>query len=73
MNAPLAVTVSASPPLFLSVTEEPLAKPLSVPPTLKLAVEHTTLTFDTSALTPVPDPLDATQICPVGCVPIVTA
>ena len=63
MNAPLAVTVRASPPLFLSVTEEPLAKPPTVPPTLNVVVEHTILTFDTSALRPVPEPLEAVQIC----------
>ena len=72
MNAPLAVTISGSPPLFWSVTTELLAKPLTVPPTPNVAVEHTTLTFDTSAVTPAPDPLDAVQIWPVGCVLTVT-
>ena len=72
VNAPFALRVSASPPLFRSVTESPVARPETVPPTVYVFVEQVMLTFVTLADAMVPEPLPTTQVCPVGCVPIVT-
>jgi len=73
VKLPSAATISGSLALLFSVTCWPAVKPVTVPPTVKVFVEQVTATSEISATTPEPAALDTVQVCPVGCVPTVTA
>ena len=68
------MTVTESPPLSSSVTDVPLARPDTFPPTvyvvLTAQVTETLVMFDEAI---VPVPLVTVQVSPAGCVPTVTA
>ena len=66
VKTPFALRVSESPPLFCSVTESPVARPETVPPTVYVLVEQVMLTLVTLADPIVPIPLLTVQVCPVG-------
>src|ERR1700691_4802397 len=73
VNAPLALTVVGLPPLLSRVTCSPVARPVTFPPPLNSSRPHTTVTLLTLPATAEAAPCEIEQLCPVGCVPTVTA
>ncbi len=71
VNEPLLLMGVESPPLFCSTTV-PLSAD-TVPPTVKLLVEQTTVTVVTFEVLMVPVAFPTVQVCAAGCVDTVTA